>query len=363
MYVCIIGVGLAYTTAAIFHNNKVELIPNENKQYWTPTWVAFDETGTHVGEAAKAHAVKDPFNSIYDMHRMAGKSFQDPSLQMDLKELPFKVVDKLGGRPHVQVKHKDEIKDMTPDQLTALVLERIKVNAEIYLGKTVSHCVLTVPAHFTEQQRVAAKNAATICGINVLRVINEPTAAAMAYKLEKGERSTILVYDLGGGTFDVTLLTVEDGIFDVKATAGDSRLGGNDFDRKLASFCAMEIKRKLQKDVSADKAAMRKILNHCEHAKKELSKAAQTTIEIDNVCEGVDFTTTITRVKFEELCGDLFRATLDPVDRVLRNAKVDKSQVCACACARPRIVCADISPPAPSITRGQPHPPRPHTSA
>ena len=206
-----IDVGLTYTSAAIFHNNKVEVIPNQHKQFGTPTWVAFDEADVHIGEAAKVHAVKDPSNSVYDMHRIAGKSFQDPSVQMDLKELPFKVVDKLGGRSHVQVKYRDEIKEMIPDQLTALVLESIKVNAEIYLGKTVSHCVLTVPAHFTEPQRIAAKQAATICGINVLRVINEPTAAAMAYKLEKGGRSTILVYDLGGGTFDVTLLAVEDG--------------------------------------------------------------------------------------------------------------------------------------------------------
>jgi len=243
-----IDVGLGYCCAAIFHMNKIEVIPNEHGQQTTPHWIAFHDSDIHVGESAKVHAINDAANSLYDIGRIAGKSFSDPALQTDMKELPYKVVDKLGGRPHVQVSYKGGIKEFIPEQITALVLERIKENAEIFLGKEVSHCVLTVPAHYTEQQRIASKHAATICGINVLRVINEPTAAAMAYGLEKTGRGHILVFDLGSGTFDVSLLAIEDGVFDVKATAGDSRLGGVDFDQRLVSFCVAEFKRKHKKD-------------------------------------------------------------------------------------------------------------------
>ena len=320
-----ISMGLGYCCAAMF-SKKADVIPNENGQKTTPTWVAFSNE-ILIGEPAKVHAVQNCENSIFNMGRYFGKDFQDPAVQMDLKDLPYKVINKLGGRPHVQVTYKGEIKELLPEQIMALVLENVKKNAEIFCGKDVPHCVIAVPAHYTEQQRTAAKQATTISGINVLRVINEPTAAAMAYGLEKMARGTILIYDLGAATFDVTLLSVEDGIFDVKSTAGDSNLGGADFDQRLATFCASEVKRKHKKDPTESPSVMRKILNKCEHAKKELSKNAQTTIEINDVFEGIDFYTNITRLKFEELCGDLFRATLDPVDRVLRNAKIQKSEL------------------------------------
>ena len=324
-----IDIGLAFCCAAIFQNNKVEVIPNESHQDTTPHWVAFDGWDVHIGEAARRHAVKDAENSIFEINRFAGKQFQDPAIQAHVKELPFKVVNKLGGKPHVQVRHQDSVKDFVPEQLTALVLQRLKENAELYLGKEVAHCVLTAPAHYSEAQRLALKQSATMCGMNVLRVINEPTAAAMAYGLHTAAQGNILVYDLGGGSFDVTLLTVEDGIFDVKETAGDSQLGGADFDQRLAVFCVAEMKRKSKtfKDPTTDPCVMRKILNKCEQAKRSLSKDPQTTIEIDDVLDGQGFYANITRAKFEELCGDLFRATLDPVDRVLRNAKVGKKQV------------------------------------
>ncbi|KAJ3085235.1 70-kilodalton heat shock protein, partial [Quaeritorhiza haematococci] len=241
---------------------------------------------------------------------------------------PFKIIDK-GGKPFIQVEFKGETKTFTPEEISSMVLLKMKETAEAYLGATVKDAVVTVPAYFNDSQRQATKDAGTISGMNVLRIINEPTAAAIAYGLDKktkGEKN-VLIFDLGGGTFDVSLLTIEDGIFEVKATAGDTHLGGEDFDNRLVSHFTEEFKRKHKKDISSNPRSLRRLRTACERAKRTLSSAAQTSIEIDSLYEGIDFYTSITRARFEELCADLFRSTLDPVEKVLRDAKIDKSKV------------------------------------
>ncbi|KAJ3085234.1 70-kilodalton heat shock protein [Quaeritorhiza haematococci] len=241
---------------------------------------------------------------------------------------PFKIIDK-GGKPFIQVEFKGETKTFTPEEISSMVLLKMKETAEAYLGLTVKDAVVTVPAYFNNSQRQATKDAGTISGMSVLRIINEPTAAAIAYGLDKktkGEKN-VLIFDLGGGTFDVSLLTIEDGIFEVKATAGDTHLGGEDFDKRLVSHFTEEFKRKHKKDISSNPRSLRGLRTACERAKRTLSSAAQTSIEIDSLYEGIDFYTSITRARFEELCADLFRSTLDPVEKVLRDAKIDKSKV------------------------------------
>jgi len=270
----------------------------------------------------------NPNNTIFDAKRLIGRKMDDPALQSDMKHFPFKVVPK-DGKPHIQAEFKGDTKTFSPEEISSMVLTKMKETAEAYLGKEVKHAVITVPAYFNDSQRQATKDAGLICGLNVLRIINEPTAAAIAYGLEKkasGERN-ILIYDLGGGTFDVSLLTIDDGIFEVKATAGDTHLGGEDFDNRLVSHVIQEFKRKHKKDPSDNSRALRRIRTACERAKRTLSSAAQTTIEVDSCFDGIDFYTNITRAKFEELCSDLFRGTIDPVDRVLRDSKISKGAV------------------------------------
>ena len=278
-----IDVGLTHCCAAIVQQNKPMVIINEHGHHTTPHWVAFDDNDTHIGEAAKAHATKDVKNSIYDLNRIAGRKYEDEAVQEILKDpykVPYAIVNREGGRPQIQVATRDGIKYRSPEQLTAMVLQRIKENAKVFLGTDATHCVLTVPAVYTEEQRRATEKAAKLCGLSVLRIINEPTAAALAYGLEKVGRCNILVYDLGGGSFNVTLLSVEDGLFNIKknCTAGDSRLGGDAFDRKLAEYVVEEIMRKHKQDLRKKPEAMRRILNKCEHAKKHLSKELQVCI-------------------------------------------------------------------------------------
>ena len=259
---------------------------------------------------------------------MIGRKYDDVEVQSDIKHFPFKVMNK-GGKPVIQVEYRGEQKEFTPEEISSMVLLKMKETAESYLGNTVKDAVVTVPAYFNDSQRQATKDAGVIAGLNVLRIINEPTAAAIAYGLDKkveGERN-VLIFDLGGGTFDVSLLTIEDGIFEVKATAGDTHLGGEDFDNRLVNFFVQEFKRKHKKDLSTNARALRRLRTACERAKRTLSSAAQTTIEIDSLFEGVDFYTSITRARFEELCQDLFRSTLEPVEKVLRDSKIDKSNV------------------------------------
>eukprot|EP00293_Proteomonas_sulcata_P000952 CAMPEP_0184328172 /NCGR_PEP_ID=MMETSP1049-20130417/143482_1 /TAXON_ID=77928 /ORGANISM="Proteomonas sulcata, Strain CCMP704" /LENGTH=706 /DNA_ID=CAMNT_0026650469 /DNA_START=72 /DNA_END=2194 /DNA_ORIENTATION=+ len=324
-----IDLGTTYSCVGIWQNERVEIIANDQGNRTTPSWVAFTDSERLIGDAAKNQAALNPHNTVFDAKRLIGRKMDDTALQNDMKHFPFKVVPKEGGKPHIQVEFKGEQKTFSPEEISSMILVKMKETAEAFLGKEVKHAVITVPAYFNDSQRQATKDAGMISGLNVLRIINEPTAAAIAYGLEKkgtGERN-ILIYDLGGGTFDVSLLTIDDGIFEVKSTAGDTHLGGEDFDNRLVQHCLQEFKRKHKKDPSDSARALRRIRTACERAKRTLSSAAQTTIEVDSCFEGVDFYTNITRAKFEELCSDLFRSTMDPVDRVLRDAKISKGQV------------------------------------
>ena len=290
--------------------------------------MAFTDTERLIGDAAKNQVAMNPQNTVFDAKRLIGRKFADPEVQADMKHFPFKVVDR-AGKPVIEVEFKGETKQFTPEEISSMVLIKMRETAEAYLGGSVNNAVVTVPAYFNDSQRQATKDAGLIAGLNVLRIINEPTAAAIAYGLDKkveGERN-VLIFDLGGGTFDVSLLTIEEGIFEVKSTAGDTHLGGEDFDNRLVNHFVQEFKRKNKKDVSTNARALRRLRTACERAKRTLSSSAQTSIEIDSLFEGIDFYTSITRARFEELCQDLFRSTLQPVDRVLTDAKIDKSQV------------------------------------
>ncbi|KAJ3098391.1 70-kilodalton heat shock protein [Physocladia obscura] len=323
-----IDLGTTYSCVGVWQNDRVEIIANDQGNRTTPSYVAFTDTERLIGDAAKNQVAMNPINTVFDAKRLIGRRFNDQEVQSDMKHWSFTVVDK-ATKPFIQVEFKGETKTFSPEEISSMVLLKMKETAEAYLGSTVTQAVITVPAYFNDSQRQATKDAGVISGLNVLRIINEPTAAAIAYGLDKktiGEKN-VLIFDLGGGTFDVSLLTIEDGIFEVKATAGDTHLGGEDFDNRLVSHFAQEFKRKHKKDLSVNPRAMRRLRTACERAKRTLSSAAQTTIEIDSLFDGVDFYTSVTRARFEELCQDLFRSTVDPVEKVLRDAKMDKSTV------------------------------------
>ncbi|KAF8311577.1 heat shock cognate 70 [Clavulina sp. PMI_390] len=323
-----IDLGTTYSCVGVWQNDRVEIIANDQGNRTTPSYVAFSDTERLIGDAAKNQVAMNPINTVFDAKRLIGRKFDDSEVQSDLKHFPFKVVNR-GGKPIIAVEFKGETKEFSPEEISSMVLLKMKETAEAYLGSTVTNAVVTVPAYFNDSQRQATKDAGVISGLNVLRIINEPTAAAIAYGLDKkvsGERN-VLIFDLGGGTFDVSLLTIEEGIFEVKATAGDTHLGGEDFDNRLVNHFVQEFKRKHKKDLSTNPRALRRLRTSCERAKRTLSSAAQTSIEIDSLFEGIDFYTSLTRARFEELCQDLFRGTLEPVEKVLRDAKIDKSNV------------------------------------
>ncbi|CUM67806.1 uncharacterized protein PRCAT00005512001 [Priceomyces carsonii] len=323
-----IDLGTTYSCVAHFANDRVEIIANDQGNRTTPSFVAFTDSERLIGDAAKNQAAMNPANTVFDAKRLIGRKFDDAEVQGDLKHFPFKVIDK-GGKPQIQVEYKGETKVFTPEEISSMVLGKMKETAEEFLGTKVNDAVVTVPAYFNDSQRQATKDAGLISGLNVMRIINEPTAAAIAYGLDKKDEKekNVLIFDLGGGTFDVSLLSIEDGIFEVKSTAGDTHLGGEDFDHRLVTHFVNEFKRKNKKDLSSNQRALRRLRTACERAKRTLSSSAQTSVEIDSLYEGIDFYTSITRARFEELCQDLFRSTLDPVEKVLRDAKVDKSQV------------------------------------
>ncbi|KAF5102550.1 hypothetical protein D0Z03_000399 [Geotrichum reessii] len=323
-----IDLGTTYSCVAHFTNDRVEIIANDQGNRTTPSFVAFTDSERLIGDAAKNQAAMNPANTVFDAKRLIGRKFSDSEVQSDMKHFPFAVIDK-AGKPVIKVEFKGEEKVFTPEEISSMILTKMKETAEGYLGGTVSNAVITVPAYFNDSQRQATKDAGLIAGLNVLRIINEPTAAAIAYGLDKkaeGERN-VLIFDLGGGTFDVSLLTIEDGIFEVKATAGDTHLGGEDFDHRLVNHFVAEFKRKHKKDLSTNQRALRRLRTACERAKRTLSSSAQTSIEIDSLFEGIDFYTSITRARFEELCQDLFRNTIEPVEKVLRDSKIDKASV------------------------------------
>merc|ERR1711920_651929 len=313
-----------------FQHGKVEIIANDQGNRTTPSYVAFTDTERLIGDAAKNQVAMNPTNTIFDAKRLIGRKFNDSNVQTDRKHWPFQVVDS-NGLPKVRVEFKGEQKDFLAEEISSMVLVKMKEVAEAYLSSTVKDAVITVPAYFNDSQRQATKDAGVIAGLNVLRIINEPTAAAIAYGLDKKKGSTaesnVLIFDLGGGTFDVSILTIEDGIFEVKSTAGDTHLGGEDFDNRSVDHFIKEFLRKHKKDISQNKRALRRLRTACERAKRTLSASAQANIEIDSLFEGVDFYTSITRARFEEMCSDLFRGTLEPVEKALRDAKMDKSSI------------------------------------
>merc|ERR1712213_202838 len=324
-----IDLGTTYSCVGIFQHGKVEIIANDQGNRTTPSYVAFSDSERLVGDAAKNQSAMNPCNTIFDAKRLIGRKFSDKAVQNDLKHWPFHVADR-SGKPHLQAEYKGETKTFSPEEISSMVLTKMKETAEAYIGQKVTDAVITVPAYFNDAQRQATKDAGAIAGLNVLRIINEPTAAALAYGLEKGQKGekNVLIFDLGGGTFDVSILSIDEGsMFEVKATAGDTHLGGEDFDNRLVSHFIKEFKRKSNKDISSSPRAIRRLRTACERAKRTLSNSSETSIEIDSLFEGIDFYTKVSRARFEELCSDLFRGTLEPVETALRDAKLDKGKI------------------------------------
>jgi len=323
-----IDLGTTYSCVGVFQHGKVEIIANDQGNRTTPSYVAFTDTERLIGDAAKNQVAMNPNNTVFDAKRLIGRRFEDTVVQADMKHWPFDVINE-DTKPKIQISYKGETKNFFPEEISSMILLKMKETAEAYLGKTVANAVVTVPAYFNDSQRQATKDAGTIAGLNVLRIINEPTAAAIAYGLDKkvgGERN-VLIFDLGGGTFDVSILTIEDGIFEVKSTAGDTHLGGEDFDNRMVNHFVQEFKRKHKKDMATNKRALRRLRTACERAKRTLSSSAQASIEIDSIFEGIDFYTSITRARFEELNADLFRSTMEPVEKAIRDAKMDKALI------------------------------------
>jgi L1 cell adhesion molecule like protein len=327
-----IDLGTTYSCVGAWQNDRVEIIPNDQGNRTTPSYVAFTDTERLIGDAAKNQAALNPANTVFDAKRLIGRKIDDPSVQADIKHWPFKVVAGPDKKPMVEVEFKGEKKQFAPEQISSMVLTKMKETAQAFFGnKEVKRAVVTVPAYFNDSQRQATKDAGVIANLEVMRIINEPTAAAIAYGLDKkgqtkGEKD-VLIFDLGGGTFDVSLLAIDEGVFEVKATAGDTHLGGEDFDNRLVAHFIQEFKRKYKKDISANARAVRRLRTACERAKRTLSSSTQTSLEIDSLFEGIDFYSTLTRARFEELNMDLFRKCMDPVEKVLRDAKVDKSSI------------------------------------
>jgi heat shock protein 1/8 len=323
-----IDLGTTYSCVGVYQNGKVEIIANDQGERTTPSYVGFSDSERLVGISAKNAATSNPTNTVYDAKRMIGREFSDSKLQDDMKHFSFKVVDR-SNKPKIAVQYKGEDKEFTPEEISAMVLGKMKQTAEAYLGCEVKNAVVTVPAYFNDSQRQATKDAGVIAGLNVLRIINEPTAAAIAYGLDKmSEKArSVLIFDFGGGTHDVSLLSLEDGVFEVKATAGDTHLGGEDIDNRIVNFVVEEFKRKHKVDLSENKKALRRIRTAAERGKRSLSGMTQTTIEVDSIHDGIDLNVTLTRAKFESLCGDIFQKTLAPVERVLLDAKISKSEV------------------------------------
>ncbi|CAF3878111.1 unnamed protein product [Rotaria sp. Silwood2] len=323
-----IDLGTTYSCVGIFKNGQIEIIANDQGNRITPSYVAFTSDGERlIGDAAKNQLTSNPENTVFDVKRLIGREFNDPSVQQDIRHFPFTVIEK-NSKPIIQINTGKEQKLFTPEEISAMILGKMREIAEAYLGKKVTHAVVTVPAYFNDAQRQATKDAGTISGLNVMRIINEPTAAAIAYGLDKKEgEKNILVFDLGGGTFDVSLLTIDNGVFEVVATNGDTHLGGEDFDQRVMDHFIKLFKKKTGKDVRKDNRAVQKLRREVEKAKRTLSSQHQTKIEIESFFDNEDFSETLTRAKFEELNMDLFRSTMKPVQKVLEDADLKKSDI------------------------------------
>ncbi len=330
-----IDLGTTYSAVGVYQNGNVEIIANDQGDRTTPSYVAFNDTERLIGAGAKHQAALNPENTIFDAKRFIGRDFADASVKQDAAHCPFAIEADRNGKCQFRVNYKGEDKTFTPTEISSMILTYMKNTAESYLGSKVTDAVITVPAYFNDAQRQATKDAGAIAGLNVLRIINEPTAAAMAYglgnegktKTKNGEDLKVLIFDLGGGTFDVSTLNIGDGLFQVLSTAGDTHLGGEDFDNRMVSHFIAEFKQKHKKDISENKRAVRRLRTACERAKRTLSSSTSASVEIDALYEGVDFYTTITRAKFESLCDDLFRQCLAPVEQSLRDAKLSKGDI------------------------------------
>jgi len=322
-----IDLGTTYSCVGIMKNNNVEIIANDQGNRTTPSYVAFTDTERLIGEAAKNQAAMNPKNTVFDAKRLIGREFGDATVQGDMKHWPFKVEGPV--KPMIVVEFMGEQKRFSAEEISSMVLTKMKHTAEAYLGEEVKHAVVTVPAYFNDQQRQATKDAGAISGMNIMRIINEPTAAAISYGLGKKstEELTVLIFDLGGGTFDVSLLSIDEGVFEVKATAGDTHLGGEDFDQRMMDHFTKEFKRKHKSDLTTSDRAVRRLRTACERAKRTLSSSTKANIEIDSLFEGIDFNAQITRARFEDLCGDYFRNTLLPVEKVLKDSGTSKNAV------------------------------------
>jgi L1 cell adhesion molecule like protein len=324
-----IDLGTTYSCVAVWQNDHVEIIASDSGARTVPSMVTFTDSERLIGDAAKSAASAHPRSTVFDAKRMIGREFKDSQLQKDMTHFPYDVIDDGKGRPQIVVDTKDGQKKFYPEEVSAMVLQKMKTIAESYLGKSVKDAVVTVPAYFNDAQRQATKDAGVIAGLNIVRIINEPTAAAIAYGLDKktdGEHN-VLIFDLGGGTFDVSLLTLDDGVFEVRATAGDTHLGGEDFDNILVDWAAEEFRRKSKVDIKGNARALRRLRTACERAKRNLSSSTQAQVEIDSLADGIDFNATITRAKFESLCDSLFKKCMLPVAQVLKDAKMSKESV------------------------------------
>ena len=323
-----IDLGTTYSCVGVWQNDHVEIIANDQGNRTTPSYVSFTTEERLIGDAAKSMASSNPSNTVFDAKRLIGKKFTDSSVQSDMKHFSYDVINK-EGKPFISVDFMGENKVFSPEEISSMVLIKMKEIAEAFLGSTVTDAVVTVPAYFNDSQRQATKDAGTIAGLNILRIINEPTAAAIAYGLDKNDKTerNILIFDCGGGTFDVSILNIDDSIFEVRATAGDTHLGGEDFDTILVEHFAEEFRKKHRQDISENKKALRRLRTACERAKRTLSSATTANIEVDSLYDGIDFNASITRAKFENLCDSLFRKTMAPVEQVLKDSKLSKSQI------------------------------------
>ncbi|XP_040366629.1 heat shock cognate 70 kDa protein isoform X1 [Rosa chinensis] len=325
-----IDLGTTYSCVGVWQHGRVEIIANDQGNRTTPSYVAFTDTRRLIGDAAKNQASMNPINTVFDAKRLIGRRFNDASVKSDMEFWPFKVRG-VDNKPMIVVNYNNQEKRFAAEEISSMILVKMREIAEAYLGSTVKNAVVTVPAYFNDFQRQATKDAGIIAGMNVLRIINEPTAAAIAYGLDRKYTTVggknVLIFDLGGGTFDVSLLKIEEGIFEVKATTGDTHLGGEDFDNTMVNYFVQEFKRKHEKDISKNPKALRRLRTSCERAKRILSSSTQTIIEIDSLYDGIDFSSTITRARFEELNMDLFKNCTEPVDKCLKDAKMDKSSV------------------------------------
>jgi len=323
-----IDLGTTYSCVGVYKHGKVEIIANDQGNRITPSYVAWTDEGERlIGDSAKNQATINPENTVFDVKRLIGRKYSDKSVQADKKLFPFAIVSK-DDKPYVEVKMEGKKRQFAPEEVSAMILVKMKEIAETYLGKSVQHAVVTVPAYFNDAQRQATKDAGTISGMSVQRIINEPTAAAIAYGLDKkGGEKNILVFDLGGGTFDVTLLTIDNGVFEVLATNGDTHLGGEDFDQRVMQYFIKMLKKRDGTDIDKDKRALQKLRREVERVKRTLSSQHQARLEIEGLIDGIDFSETLTRARFEELNLDLFKKTLSPVQKVLEDADMSKSEV------------------------------------